>query len=83
VGAARSQRRVAEQMLRLMAQVVGERPIAASTFHAGAPEKAAWLGEMVQERFHCREFFITEFTPVMGVHTGPGTFGVGYWIHEP
>jgi fatty acid-binding protein DegV len=29
--------------------------------------------------FDCQEIYITEFTPVMGVHTGPGLVGVAFY----
>ncbi len=28
------------------------------------------------------ELFITEFTPVMGVHTGPGVIGAAFYCEE-
>ena len=50
-----------------------------AVMHADALEHAASLGKRISSRFNCREIFITEFTPVMGVHTGPGLFGVAYY----
>jgi fatty acid-binding protein DegV len=35
---------------------------------------------MVRERFSPAECYLTDFTPVMGAHTGPGVFGVGYLV---
>jgi hypothetical protein len=36
----------------------------------------------VRSRFNCQEFYITEFTPVMGVHTGPGAIGLAFCARE-
>ncbi|MCD6519752.1 MAG: DegV family protein [Anaerolineae bacterium] len=82
VGVARSQRKVAELMLRLMRRHIKDRPISVSTFRADALEKAEWLGELICQQFRCQELFITEFIPAMGVHSRPGTFEVGYCIRE-
>jgi DegV family protein with EDD domain len=47
--------------------------------HADAPQEAESLRKMVAERFECAELLVTEFTPVMGAHTGPGLLGVAYY----
>ncbi len=31
-------------------------------------------------RFNCAELFVTEFTPVMGTHAGPGVIGVSFIV---
>jgi len=40
--------------------------------HADAFGEATLLAEKLQERFQPVELHVTEFTPVMGAHTGPG-----------
>ena len=37
------------------------------------------LKELVTSSFHCVETMVTEFTPVMGAHTGPGLVGVSFY----
>ena len=32
--------------------------------------------------FDCADLFITEFTPVMGVHTGPGVIGAAFYAED-
>ncbi|MCD6520862.1 MAG: DegV family EDD domain-containing protein, partial [Anaerolineae bacterium] len=81
-GVTRSRRRAKERILDLLASKVGDAPIRASVFHAAVPDEAAEMAEQVQSRFHCLEFFISEFTPVMGAHTGPGTIGVAFCLEE-
>ena len=49
-------------------------------FHADASERAIALKELVREELYQDEILICEFTPVMGVHTGPGTIGIGYYF---
>jgi fatty acid-binding protein DegV len=47
--------------------------------HANAPDDAALLLGRLQSRLHLVETHVTEFTQVMGVHTGEGLLGVAYW----
>ncbi len=54
----------------------------AATFHADARPEAERLAAEVCTRFDCRECWVTEFTPVMGVHSGPGTLGVAFCAEE-
>ncbi len=69
-----------ERIVELVAQQVGDHPVRASVFHGDDAETAKQLAVEVQARFSCVEFYITEFTPVMGAHTGPGVIGVAYCI---
>lgn len=47
--------------------------------HAAALEEVNKLREMVEERLTCVEVLMAELSPVLGVHTGPGTAGVCYF----
>jgi fatty acid-binding protein DegV len=47
--------------------------------HADALDQAIALKNRISSQFDCAELFITEFTPVMGVHTGPGLLGVAFY----
>jgi DegV family protein with EDD domain len=55
------------------------RPLHASVMHTDAPERAEELAREVCERFRPAEMFVTEFTNVMAVHTGPGFVGLGFY----
>lgn len=81
-GVARRRGRAKERVLELTASRVGSSAIRASVFHADAEEEALAMGQRVRERLRCLEFFISEFTPVMGAHTGPGVIGVAFCIEE-
>jgi fatty acid-binding protein DegV len=48
--------------------------------HAGAAEEAEDLRQRVAEGFDCIELYVTEFTPVMGAHTGPGLLGIAFYV---
>jgi DegV family protein with EDD domain len=47
--------------------------------HAGAPQKGQKLLNMLNRQFSPVETGLWEFTPVMGVHTGPGLVAVAYY----
>ncbi len=60
----------------------GRRSVHASTFHADALPDAEWLRDQLCERLTCTEFYLTEFTPVMGAHTGPDVVGVAFYADD-
>ncbi len=41
------------------------------------------LRDRIGKKFDCREIYITEFTPVMGVHAGPGVIGAAFYAEKP
>ena len=69
-----------KRMLKLMGQrVVKGQPLYVAVMHADALNEAVALRNRISSQFDCAELFITEFTPVMGVHTGPGVIGVAFY----
>jgi len=69
-----------KRMLKLMTERVAKgKPLHVAVMHADAPEKAEALKNKIAVQFNCIELLITEFTPVMGVHTGPGLVGVAFY----
>jgi DegV family protein with EDD domain len=67
-------------MLQSMAERVADRPVHAAVMHASAAEEAEDLRREVAGRFDCVELYVTEFTPVMGAHTGPGLLGIAFYV---
>ncbi len=70
-----------------MIAYAGERSAASSALraavmHADAPGRAGELAEEVRRRFSPMELIVTEFTSVMGVHTGPGFVGLAFYSDE-
>jgi DegV family protein with EDD domain len=66
-------------MLERMAETAAGRPLHAAILHADVLEEAEALRQQVADRFDCAELYITELTPVMGAHTGPGVLGVVFY----
>ena len=71
--------RATARLLELMRQRVGTGPVHAAVMHADAIEEAERLKQRVEAEFACEELFLSEFSPVMGAHTGPGLLGVAFW----
>jgi len=69
-----------KRMTKLMEKkvVTGQR-LHVAVMHADVLDKAVALRNRIAAHFDCAELFITEFTPVMGVHTGPGLLGIAFY----
>jgi fatty acid-binding protein DegV len=52
------------------------RPLYLNVIHANCEEKAKKVLEQISAEIEPVESFITWMSPVIGVHTGPGTVGV-------
>jgi DegV family protein with EDD domain len=69
-----------KRMLGIMKRrVVPGQPLHVAVMHADALDNALVLRSEIPARFQCSELFITEFTPVMGAHIGPGLVGVAFY----
>ncbi len=75
----RTRQKAVEQMLNIMEQRVGNARVHVMVHHADEFEEGQKLMATIQSRFNCAESYITEFTPVMGVHTGPGLLAIGFY----
>ena len=75
----RSRSKAKERLLDIMAQRVGGRPVMVNVMEADAAEDARALSQRIEAEFDCREIFTSQFTPVMGLHTGPGLLGVAFY----
>ncbi len=54
-------------------------PLRVAVFHAAAPEEAGQLSDMIRDSVETRdEIIVSQFTPVMGCHTGPGVVGAAF-----
>ncbi len=78
----RTMSKAIDRMLELLKDRTGKRtPVRLAALHANAPQEANTLLESVRERFNVsdiREAFVTEVSPVIGVHAGPGTVGIAF-----
>jgi DegV family protein with EDD domain len=76
----RTMKSAINRMLKIMEEkVVKGQQLHVAVMHADDMEEAAALKDRITAQFECREIYITEFTPVMGVHTGPGLIGIAFY----
>ena len=79
---ARTRRRALNRIVQMLERRVGSRPVHVAIMHADVLADAQQLLDEITQRFDCVESFITEFTPVMGTHTGPGLLGLAYFVES-
>jgi DegV family protein with EDD domain len=76
----RTMKSALDRILKLMNTAVQKgQELHVAVMHADAMREATKLKDRITSQFECKEIYITEFTPVMGVHTGPGLFGVAFY----
>jgi DegV family protein with EDD domain len=51
--------------------------------HVHAPDVADRLRADIETRYRPRDCFVSEVTAALGVHTGPGAWGIFYQIEDP
>jgi fatty acid-binding protein DegV len=69
-------------MLRQLAEQANGRRLHVAVFHADAPDEAEELRQSIARQFDCIELYVTEMTPVMGAHTGPGVLGLAFYADQ-
>jgi DegV family protein with EDD domain len=60
-------------------KVQGCQNLTLAIMQADAPQDAAVLKDLTLQKLSPSRLFYSEFTPVMGVHTGPGLVGLAYY----
>ncbi|HEX75323.1 MAG TPA: DegV family protein [Dehalococcoidia bacterium] len=68
-----------ERMLEIMAGRVGDSRVHVIVHHADELEAGERLKAKIGSEFSCAELYLTEFTPVMGVHAGPGLLAISFY----
>ncbi len=71
----RTRRRAMDRLVGLAAAHLGGASGRIAVMHADAPERAEELAERLRAELEPVELFVTEFTPVIGAHVGPGLVG--------
>ena len=79
VARTRTRPRALDRMIDLLAADTVGRATHLAIHHANAPGDAARLLASAQQRLNIAESYTTEFTQVMGVHTGPGLVALAWW----
>jgi DegV family protein with EDD domain len=80
LGQVRTRSRAYAKMIELMCdRNPTQAPIKIAITHVAVPEQAELLLDMVEQAFDCRETLISQLSPVLGVHSGPGMVGVNFF----
>ena len=79
LGRPRSRSRAIERVLEETRPLAARGPLHCAVAHAAVPEEAEALLEGLRNEIDCAESLVTEFTPLMGAHTGPGVLGIAAW----
>ncbi|MCP4592630.1 MAG: DegV family protein, partial [bacterium] len=80
LGTTRSRLKAYRRMVELMQERIGEGArIKVAFTHVLAHEQMEKLRAMVADRFDCVEVIVTELSPALAVHSGPGTVGVNFY----
>jgi DegV family protein with EDD domain len=82
VRVARGRESAIQVMLELVRNHVGSDELHAVVFHSDRLEEAEGLRHRVDTGFRCKELYVSDFTPVMGIHTGPGVLGLAYYVSQ-
>jgi DegV family protein with EDD domain len=79
VSRVRTQKKAFEKLLNIIAEKLDHEEVTRlSVLHANAASQADQLMSELVERFHPAETILTEVSPVIGTHTGPGTIGIAF-----
>ena len=76
----RSRARAIAQIVEQMRKTVGNGPVDVNIMEADTASEAEALRQTIEAQFNCRELFISQMTPVIGAHTGPGVLGVAFRV---
>lgn len=75
----RTRRRAMGRLLEYVGRDAAAGPVHACVMHADCPDDAEGIRAKLEETFDCRELYISELTPVLGAHIGPGMVGIAWW----
>lgn len=77
----RTKKKAIETMLsHFESDAAGKDSIHLSVFHGAAEGEAIQLMEKIQSSFQLKTAVVAGLSPVIGVHTGPGTIAIAYYI---
>jgi DegV family protein with EDD domain len=80
LGAVRTKHRALARLLDLMRRRLSPaKPLHVAVFHARSLAEAEQLAHQVQEEFRPVELYITEFSQVTSIHSGPGLLGLAFY----
>jgi len=82
VGRVRTRSKAIEQLMMFLKERADRKSVHAVVMHTNVLDEAERLKERVTSEFKCQEIYVTDFTPVMGLHAGPGLLGIAFHSEE-
>ena len=79
----RTKRKALDRLISLAQEQSNGLPIHAGVVHANALDAAQDFQKKVVQLLNVKRIFISEFSPVIGVHVGPGAIGLAFHTEEP
>ncbi len=79
----RTRVRAIKRLMEIVRKRTDRKPMHAIVLHTNALSEAENLKERIASEFNCVEVYVRDFTPVMGVHIGPGLLGIAFYFDEP
>lgn len=78
----RTKRKALKRLIDLAEQQANGQPVHVGIVHADVPQAAQEFRDEVENSLNCKEIFTIEFSPVIGVHVGPGTIGIALYADK-
>ena len=78
----RTKRKALQLLIALAEKQADGRPVQVGIVHANVPQAVQEFRDEVEKRLKCKEIFTVEFSPVIGVHVGPGTIGIALYAEN-
>lgn len=75
----RTKSKALRHMLEIMTERVGDSSVHVIVHHGDELEEGEKLKAQIASQFNCVELYLTDFTPVMGVHAGPGLLAISFY----
>jgi DegV family protein with EDD domain len=75
----RTKTKALEYIMDQMKNEIGKKPVHIAVLHTDVQDEAVRFSQLLKSTFDCVEMFITELTPVMGAHGGPGVLGTAFY----
>ncbi len=79
VRVARGRQSAERQLLEIVRRHVGARKLHGIVLHSYRRAEGELLRDRILSAFDCEELHVSDFTPAMGIHTGPGVLGLAYY----
>jgi DegV family protein with EDD domain len=75
----RSRTKALSRLMEILEERSGGKPLRIAVLHANARAEAEEIGKRVRAQHECKEFYITEIGPAIGVHSGPNAVGLAFY----